>query len=399
MASMAAGLLPAASASAAAGAAAHGSAAGALPLAPLSVTVQHADAHRGDLFVAPNGVPGRYASGVEILSPDGRHVVWSHTLPQGTQAADFRAQTYHGEPVLTWWQGTGLGALASGVDVVYDRHYRKVAEVRAGNGYTADGHEFLITRHNTALILAYAKRTADLRAIGGPADQQVIDGVVQEIDIPTGKVLFQWKAADHVPYAQSKQPLPKSATSPWDWFHINAVKEDTDGNLLIDARNTWTTYKADRRGGRVLWQLGGKHSSFTLRTAFGQKLDDAGEFFAWQHDPEPLGDGRYTVFDNESAGVANTGAGAVSELPYSRVVTFRLDPRTHRATLLRTDDQPTGLSATSQGNAQPLPGGHTLVGWGSLPYLSEFSPTGKLLFHARFPEGVNTYRAYRFDWR
>jgi hypothetical protein len=39
------------------------------------------------------------------------------------------------------------------------------------------------------------------------------------------------------------------------------------------------------------------------------------------------------------------------------------------------------------------------VGWGALPYFSEFSPAGKLLLNAEFPAGVNTYRAYRLPWQ
>ncbi|WP_327067746.1 arylsulfotransferase family protein [Kitasatospora sp. NBC_01302] len=379
-------------------AAAPTAAAGNPPLPPVTVLTDQAGTGGGDLFVSPTSATSSYASGVEILSQDGRRTVWSHAVPAGLQAADFRKQTYHGKPVLTWWQGTGLGGLATGVDVVYDDHYQKIGEVKAGNGYSADGHEFLITPQNTALIISYTEATANLTAIGGRADQKVIDGIVQEVDIRTGKVLFEWNSADHVPYAQSEQPLPASSSTPWDWFHLNAVKLDTDGNLLLDARNTWTTYQVSRHTGRINWQLGGKASSFTLAAAPGQILNSAGTIFSWQHDPQPLGGGLYTFFDNESAGVANTGAGAVSELPYSRVVTVRLDQRTHRATLVKSVDQPAGLSASSQGNAQTLKGGALVVGWGSLPYVSEFSRSGKLLFNAAFPAGVNTYRAYRFDW-
>ncbi len=93
--------------------------------------------------------------------------------PYGDQS---RVQTYQGQPVLTYWQGTGLGGLAS------------------GNGLSADGHEFLITPQNTALILSYTTATANLTSIGGPADQTVINGVVQEINIATGQVLFQWNS-------------------------------------------------------------------------------------------------------------------------------------------------------------------------------------------------------------
>ncbi len=165
-------------------------------------------------------------------------MVWFHAVPAGQEAAEFRTQTYDGRRVLTWWQGTGLGGLSSGADYIYNDHCQQIAEVRAGNGYTTDGHEFLITPWNTALVLSYATATADLTSIGGPADQTVIDGIVQEIDIKTGKVLFQWNSADHVPYSQSEQPLPASASTPWDWFHVNAVHVARDGSLLIDARNT-----------------------------------------------------------------------------------------------------------------------------------------------------------------
>jgi hypothetical protein len=336
-------------------------------LPPLTVLTNAPGAGKGNIFVTPTSADGKYANGIAILSPDGRKTVWSQTLPAGLSAADFRKQTYHGRPVLTWWQGKGLGGLAVGVDEIYDTDYHK----------------------------AYRQATADLTSIGGPARQQVIDGVVQEIDIATGAVLFQWDSSDHVPYAQSQQPLPASPDTPWDWFHINAVKVDGD-NLLLDSRNTWAAYEISRRDGRTLWQLGGKASSFT---PVGEELNTAGALVAWQHDPEPLGNGYYSFFDNESAGVANTGSGAVSEYANSRVVVVKLDPARHKATLVRTDNQPAGLLATSQGNAQPEPGGQTFVGWGALPYLSEFDRHGAVVFGAKFPAGVNTYRAYRFDWR
>ena len=117
--------------------------------------------------------------------------------------------------------------------------------------------------------------------------------------------------------ARASSPFRRRPSTPWDWFHINAVHLDTDGNLLIDARDTWTTYKVNRFTGQIIWQLGGKDSSFRLQAAPGQSLDDAGEIFAWQHDPEALGNDRYTFFDNESAGTP--------EFPVSRAVTVKLD--------------------------------------------------------------------------
>ena len=361
------------------------------PTAPPPVTVLTGTASPadGDIFISPFGDQTSYANGPEILSPAGQ-VLWFHAVPAGEEASDFRPQIYDGKPVLTWWQGTGLGGLASGTDYIYNDHYQQIATVNAGNGYTADGHEFLITPWNTALILIYTTATANLTSIGGPADQTVIDGIVQEINIKTGKVLFQWNSADHVPYSQSEQPLPASASTPWDWFHINAVHIARDGSLLIDARDTWTTYDVSLRTGQIRWQLGGKDSTFTEQAAPGQTLDSASEIFAWQHDPEQVGPDTYTFFDNDSTGTPL--------LPYSRAVTVRLNFRTKVATLVASDDQPDGLSAASQGNAQTTANRDLFVGWGALPYFSEFSRSGQLIFNAEFPAGVNTYRAYQDPW-
>jgi hypothetical protein len=62
----------------------------------------------------------------------------------------------------------------------YNAQYQQIAAVKAGNGLTTDGHEFLITPWNTALILSYDTATADLTSIGGPANQTVINGIVRQ---------------------------------------------------------------------------------------------------------------------------------------------------------------------------------------------------------------------------
>ena len=378
---------------------------------PLAVLTRDTSGSQGDIFIAPAG--GGYAAGPEIVTTTGK-VVWFHRLSVGEVATDFRTQTYLGEPVLTWFQSSAppaptrqpegpLGAQGgpggasvqvspdgpSGTDYIYNDRYDQIATVRAGNGDTTNFHEFLITPWDTALGLADTVTTATLTSVGGPADQLVIDGFVQEIDIRTGQVLFQWDSAGHVPYADSYERRPSSPSTAWDWFHINAVHLDTDGNLLVSSRNTWTIFKVDRKTGQIIWQLGGKHSSFTLRTAPGQVLDGDGKIFAWQHDPEAIGNGAYTFFDDES------GANLLGS---SRVVTVRLDLAIRVATLIKSDDQPEGKVASLMGNAQTVPGGDLFVGWGALPYISEFSPSGKLLFNAELPTGVSTYRAYLLPW-
>jgi hypothetical protein len=349
---------------------------------PPPVTVLVKGTGKDDIFIAMQREG--YDNGPEIVTMSGQ-VVWFHAVPAGETADDFRAQTYQGRPVLTWFQGTDQ----NGTDYIYNDRYQQIAEVRAGHGYSTDSHEFLITPWGTALVLADSIRTANLTSIGGPADQKVVDGIVQEVDIRTGKVLFEWDSAGHVPYRDSHNPRPPSAATPWDWFHINAVHLDTDGNLLVSSRFTWTTYKVSLRTGKIIWELGGKESTFRLRAAPGQVLDRAGEIFAFQHDPEAIGNDEYTFFDDESDGAA-------SLLPYSRVVTVKLDLATKVATLVKSVDQPQGPQPTAEGNAQTLPNGDLFVSWGTLPYISEYSPSGTLLFKAELP--ASTYRAYLLPW-
>lgn len=351
---------------------------------PVTVLTKGADNGNGDIFLSPQG-GGQYGVGPEIVSITGQ-VLWFHPLPAGAAATDFRTQTYLGKPVLTWFQGNGTG----GEGVIYNDRYQQIATVKPANGYLPDFHEFLITPWNTALILADRIGTANLTSLGLSAHQQVMDGVVQEIDIKTGKLLFQWDSAGHVPYSDSHGPLPQPG-QPWDWFHINAVHLDTDGNLLISSRFTWTIYKVNLRTGALMWQLGGKHSTFAVKAGPGQKLDSAGEIFAFQHDPEALGGNVYTVFDDESDGRSILYSS-------SRAVTISLNLAADTATLIKSVNQPEGLTAAATGSAQTTKNGDLFVSWGGLSFFSEFSPSGQLLFNAELPIGVGTYRAYRLPW-
>ena len=98
----------------------------------------------------------------------------------------------------------------------------------------------------------------DLSSVGGPKEGTVLDGIVQEVDIETGEVLFEWHSLDHVGLDEYLE------MTRYDYFHINSIDVDHDSNLLISSRNTSTVYKVDRRTGKILWRLGGKSSDFEM---------------------------------------------------------------------------------------------------------------------------------------
>jgi hypothetical protein len=346
----------------------------------VTVTASSPATAPGEIFTAPYDGPGQ--SGPMILESDGG-LVWFKALPKYTSATNLRVQEFAGKPVLTWWQGDiSIHGFGQGEDVILDDAYAPVARVRAGNGLQADLHEFQLTPQGTALITAYDPIHCDLASVGGPAGGAVTDGTFQEIDVRTGLVMFQWTSLDHVALAESYAPANTSNTAfPFDYFHINSINLDQDSSLLISSRNTWTTYDLNPQTGQIVWQLGGKHSSFAM---------GPGTTTAWQHDPRELADGSsFSIFDNGASPTVHS---------QSRAIVIALEPQAKTATLVSEFTHTPPISTKSQGNVQALGNGDWFVGWGEVPDFSELSPSGALLFDAHFPAGDQSYRDLRFPW-
>jgi hypothetical protein len=345
---------------------------------PVSVVKAVRGTAPGYVFVAPKK---DVAQAGPLIVDDRGQVVWFQ--PLGTHGVtDYRVQTYRGKPVLTWWQGQSDKGIGNGHYVIVDHHYRQIATVQAGNGLHGDIHEFLITPEDTALISVYREMPQDLSRWGGAKQGTLDEGVVQEVDIATGKVLFEWHSADHVDPSESYETVPKETDTAWDYFHVNSIEPDGSGRLLVSARHTHAVYEISKGDGGILWRLGGKKSDFRL---------GPGTRFAWQHDARRQPDGTIRLFDNAASEPGKAR---------SKVLVLRVDEQRRTARLVRRFDHSPPLLSTSQGNAQLLPGGHVFVGWGSKPYATEFDRAGHILFDLRFGVGrVDSYRAFRFPWR
>jgi Arylsulfotransferase (ASST) len=345
----------------------------------LSVTASSPAVAPGDELVAPYDGPGQ--SGPMILEPDGG-LVWFKALPRGTSATNLQVQQYAGRPVLTWWQGDiSIHGFGLGEDVIANSAYEDIGHVRAGNGLQADLHDFQLTPAGTALITAYDPIYCDLAGEGGSSYGAVTDALMQEIDVKTGLVMFQWTSIDHVALSESYALAANSRTDwPFDFFHLNSIDLAQDGSLIVSARNTWTVYDIDSATGQIAWQLGGKHSSFAM---------GPGAATAWQHDPRELSPGTLSIFDNGASPKIHS---------QSRGIVVSLNPQQHTATLVSQLTRPSPVLAESQGDIQALANGDWFLGWGQVPDFSELSPTGQLLFDAHFPAGDQSYRDFRFPW-
>jgi hypothetical protein len=344
----------------------------------ITVTTSTARAAPGLVLYAAKG--GGLPSELTLSRSDGS-LVWQRALPKGMSANGLQAQQWQGSPVLSWWQGTqnshGYGI---GENVVIDESYRTVATVRAGNGYSADLHDFQFTDSGTALLTAYSPIRWDLRPYGGQLGGIILDCIVQEVDVPTGLVLFEWHALDHVSPSDSYVGPSDNTTTAWDFFHINSVDEGPGGNLLISARHTSTVSNLDRSTGDVLWTLGGKSGD----------VQTAGTPFFFQHDARWQSDGTLTIFDD--------GGGPPRHEAQARVLRLSPDVAAGTAAVVASLAHPTPIVSNSQGNAQILSNGNAFVGWGDQPNMTEFDPSGAVVWDAVLPSGVSTYRAYRVSW-
>jgi Arylsulfotransferase (ASST) len=344
----------------------------------MTVTTPDRDPAAGDVFTTNGPGPGQY--GPLIYTPQGR-LVWFERLPEGEAAEDLSVQDYEGRRVLTWWRGHVLSlGFGQGEDIVMNSRYQVVAKISGGNGLKADLHELQIAPHDVAYITAYNPIRCDLRSVQGVAGGAIVDTAIQQIDVHTGLVRSEWHSLDHIGASESEVEAP-SGTAPWDYFHLNSIDPEPNGDLLISARSTWAGYLLQGGTGNVLWRLGGNKSSFKMGP--GTKM-------AWQHDGRALANGELTFFDDGSNPPIHS---------QSRGLRIELDLKTHEARLVKAythADPP--LLAASQGNMQTLANGNALIGYGGVSAISEYTADGSLVFDAHQPFDMPFYRAFRYPW-
>jgi Arylsulfotransferase (ASST) len=306
-----------------------------------------------------------------LIADDRGQPVWFLSRRPGRKIFDVAIQRYRGEPVITYWEGRFAAGWGYGTYVLLDASYREVARISALGGNRADIHEMRLTDEGTALVLSYNRVRRN-----GP----VLDNVIQEIDIATGRLLFEWHSVGNVGLRESYDR--RRGGEQFDYFHLNSIEVGPDGDLLISARNTCAVYEIDRTTGAINWRLGGKHSDFRL---------GEGVRFCRQHDARWSGDGVMTLFDNRLASPTDEGQ--------SRAIKLAVDERRRTVRLLRGYKHPRRLGAPNKGGTRTLPNGNQLVGWGAAPSVTEYTRRGRIVFDARFTgAGDGSYRALRAPW-
>ncbi|KAF5000525.1 hypothetical protein FGRMN_1692 [Fusarium graminum] len=373
------------------------------PKLNITVPAQEGLVEKGLIFVTPYSGFGPNSKGPEqpaaYIFRDNGDLVWSALSFFSGFTANLRVENWNGQQVLSAFQGqwAETPGRAYGHHVLLNNKYEVVKTVRANSHKFASLHEFRIVNETTALVEITSALPISLTPWGGAEEQNwILSTGFQEIDIDSGKVLFEWESIDHVDPKDSYKPLVPSigcsSSQAWDYFHLNSVDKDDEGNYIISARNSAAIYKINGTSGEIIWTLGGRSSSFEIGSE---------DRFAYQHDARILyrsEDGsieRLSLFDNAASEVGEIN-------PVSRVRVIEVDHNKNTSKALRTHPAPDGILARSQGNAQILPNGNIFTNWGQAGAVTEFSNDGEVLFHAYLDSApsnlVQSYRGFRFNW-
>jgi hypothetical protein len=367
----------------------------------------------GDFLVAnlPNeAAPGPMTGeGGPLILDNNLKPVWVYPVGTRVGAANLQQETYEpcgkpscAEPVLVWWEGVvnSRGVTTRGEVFVVDKHYQRVATLSAKAPWVVSLHDASITGQNIWITAYRTTKGQNLKPYGGAGKASVLDVAVQEYNLSTGKLLRTWDALNpghkaNIPLSASEQPPPPakqgSRGAVWDAYHLNSVQALPDGNILVSMRNTWAVYLVNPLTGKILWTLGGKHSTFKL--GHGAK-------FTWQHHAEladRTGTGlapleKLTVFDDNCCKTTSSGALANPNGP-SRGLVLALNNTAKTASVVASYQHHPTLHTAFLGSMQLLPHGNALVGWGSLPYFSEYSRAGRQLLDVKWPGKDESYRA------
>lgn len=205
--------------------------------------------------------------------------------------------------------------------------------------------------------------------------------------------MFEWNASAHVGLNETVNEINGTGTEdqPFDFFHMNSVEKDGEGNFLVSARLMDAVYKISGSGdgsGDVIWRLGGTQSDFDVE-------EEA--VFAFQHDARWIDEAqtRMTLFDN----------GPTENVEYSRGLLLDVDQDARTVALVRDFYNDAKTFGQFMGSLQAIDPGNNdtnyFIGYGSEPNFAEFDKDGNLLLDVQFGTSnvVTNYRAYKLAWQ
>ena len=233
-------------------------------------------------------------------------------------------------------------------------------------------HDLIAQTDGSYWLLCDETRVMDLSGLGGVADAFVTGTVVQHVGAD-GTVLFHWSPFDH--FAITDVDAAERTGRTVNWTHGNAIDLDADGNLIVSFRNLGEVTKIDATTGAVMWRLGGRRNAFTF-------ADTPVPSFAGQHSARAYAPGAIMLLDN------------IGDPTQSRAERYEIDERTRTARLIQSFGSTPSVVTLIGGSVQPLPGGRTLVSYGTAGRVEEYDASGRVVWRIAGNPGY-VFRAQR----
>lgn len=240
------------------------------------------------------------------------------------------------------------------------------------NGLQSRPHDMISELDGSYWLMCDETRTMDLTAYAGVANARVTGTSIQHVS-SSGALLFQWSPFDH--FSITDVAVSERTGSNVNWTHGNALDKDTDGNLLVSFRNLDEITKINVSSGDVIWRMGGLRNQFTFP-------DLSGPAFSHQHGARVISPGRLILLDN---------LGNPSE---SRSENYVVDESTRTARLSSSYGSVPSVVTQIGGSVQGLPGGRTLVSFGTTGRVEEYDASGRMVWHIEGNAGY-VFRAQR----
>lgn len=301
-----------------------------------------------------------------VIDNTGR-VVWYHRFPSGA-GLSFMAQPsghYVARPPTPavgdaepWVEIDPLGTVTRTLPCARDLQSRL--------------HDLIGQPDGSYWLMCDETRTMDLTAEGGVPAARVTGTVVQHVG-EDGSLLFEWNPFDHFAITDL-DPGERTGVNV-NWTHGNSIDLAPDGNLLISFRSLGEVTKIDTETGTVIWRLGGLRNEFSF-------LSTSAPAFAHQHSVRSCAAGELAILDN---------LGTPGE---SRAERYVIDEASRTARLVQSYASVPGVVTQIGGSVQPLPGGRTLVSFGTEGRVEEYDADGRMTWHIEGDAGY-VFRAQR----
>jgi hypothetical protein len=233
-------------------------------------------------------------------------------------------------------------------------------------------HDLISEVDGSYWLLCDEVRTMDLTGSGGVAAARVTGTAVQHVS-ENGTLLFHWSPFDH--FAITDGQLADRTGANVNWTHGNALDLDVDGNLIVSFRNLAEITKINAVSGAVIWRMGGRRNQFTF-------LDSLSPVFSGQHSARISAPDELMILDN---------LGSPGE---SRAERYTVDEAGRTARLAHSYSSIPHVVTQIGGSVQNLPGGRTLVSFGTAGRVEEYDAAGRVMWGIEGDAGY-VFRAQR----